>query len=204
MVYCGHCGNKMTGMNRSQSWTSKKSGIKRTGAYRYYQCQSKTNQNFCQYNTKKADELEAEVIAELRRLNQPEEREKLLRQSSNPAVAQMQQQPQLSKMQKSLDRKFRSYLEQAAKGDINIEQLRELGGEVVRERRLLEQRLNLILAEARGEMAAEQRREYVFIELEKLLERFDSLEMAAKRSLLRYVVDRVIVHDERVETVLWL
>ena len=204
MVYCGHCGNKMTGMNRRQSWTSKKSGIKRTGAYRYYQCQSKTNQNFCQYNTRKADDLEAEVITELRRLSQPETREKLIKQSSNPAVAQIQQQPQLSKMQKSLDRKFRGYLDQAAKREINIKQLRELGGDVVRERRLLEQRLNLIWAEARGEMTAEQRREFTFLDLDNLLERFDSLELVTKRSLMRYVVDRVIVHDKHVETVLWL
>jgi tetrahydromethanopterin S-methyltransferase subunit B len=53
-------------------------------------------------------------------------------------------------------------------------------------------------------MTAEQRREYVFLDLDKLLERFDSLDLAAKRSLMRYVVDRVIVHDEHVETVLWL
>jgi len=107
-------------------------------------------------------------------------------------------------MQKSLDRKFRAYLAQAAKGEINIEQLREFGGDVVRERRLLEQRLNLIWAEARGEMTAEQRREYVLLDLDKLLERFDSLELAAKRSLMRYVIDKVIVHDKHVETVLWL
>ena len=107
-------------------------------------------------------------------------------------------------MQKSLDRKFRGYLDQAAKREINIKQLRELGGDVVRERRLLEQRLNLIWAEARGEMTAEQRREFTFLDLDNLLERFDSLELVTKRSLMRYVVDRVIVHDKHVETVLWL
>ncbi len=203
IVYCGHCGNKMTGMNRSQSWTNKKSGIKRTGAYRYYQCQSKTNQSFCEYNTRKADDLEGEVVAELRRLNQPGEREKLIKQPSNLAVAQVQQ-PQLRKMQKYLERKFRGYLDDSAKGTITIEQLRELGGDAVRERRLVEQRLNLIWAEARGEITAEQRREYTFSDLDKLLKQFDSLNLAAKRSLMRYVVERVIVHDKHIETVLWL
>jgi hypothetical protein len=107
-------------------------------------------------------------------------------------------------MQKYLERKFRGYLDDSAKGTITIGQLRELGGDVVRERRLVEQRLNLIWAEARGEITAEQRREYTFNDLDKLLEQFDSLNMAAKRSLMRYVLDRVIVHDTHIETVLWL
>ncbi|MFA5374806.1 MAG: recombinase family protein [Dehalococcoidia bacterium] len=204
MVYCGRCNNKMTGMNRSQSWTSKKSGIKHSGEYRYYQCQSRTNQSFCQYNTRKVDELEAVVKADLQKLSRPENREKLISNPQHGSDPQMSDQPHLKKMIRSLDRKFRTYLDKAAKGEITVDELRELGGDVVRERRLMEERLNRIWAEARGEITSEQRRGYTFRDLDDLLARWDSLSFSAKRLLMRNVIDRIIVRDDHVETVLWL
>jgi hypothetical protein len=194
----------MTGMNRSQSWTSKKSGIKHSGEYRYYQCQSKTNQSFCQYNTRKVDELEAAVKADLHRFSRPENREKLISNPLHSSDPQLSEQPQLKKMIKSLERRFRTYLDKAAKGEIPIEELRELGGDVVRERRLVEERLSRIWAEARGEITTEQRRGYTFRDLDDLLARWDSLNFSAKRSLMRNVIDRIIVRDDYIETVLWL
>jgi hypothetical protein len=107
-------------------------------------------------------------------------------------------------MIKSLERRFRTYLNKAAKGEIPIEELRELGGDVVRERRLVEERLNRIWAEARGEITTEQRRGYTFRDLDDLLARWDSLNFSAKRSLMRNVIDRIIVRDDYIETVLWL
>ncbi len=204
MVYCGRCNNKMTGMNRSQSWTSKKSGIKHSGEYRYYQCQSRTNQSFCQYNTRKVDELEAAVKADLHRFSRPENREKLISNPLHSSDPQLSEQPHLKKVIKSLERRFRTYLDKAAKGEIPIEELRELGGDVVRERRLVEERLNRIWAEARGEITTEQRRGYTFRDLDDLLARWDSLNFSAKRSLMRNVIDRIIVRDDYIETVLWL
>ena len=204
MVYCGRCNNKMTGMNRSQSWTSKKSGIKNYGEYRYYQCQSRTNQSFCKYNTHKADDLEANVKADLQRYARPENREKLIKNPPQVSDPQSSEQPQLKKMIKSLERRFHSYLDKAAKGEITLDELRELGGEIVRERRMVEDRMNRIWAEARGEITAEQRREATFRDLDDLLARWDSLNFSAKRTLMRNVIDRVVVGDDHIETILWL
>lgn len=204
MVYCGRCNNKMTGMNRNQSWTSKKSGIKHSGEYRYYQCQSRTNQSFCQYNTRKADDLEAAVKADLQRLSRPENREKLISGSQLMSDPQTTEQPHLKKAIKSLERRFHAILDKAAKGEITVDELREAGAEIVRERRLAEERLNRIWAEARGEITAEQRREYTFRELDDLLARWDSLDLPARRSLMRNVINRIVVHDGYIETVLWL
>lgn len=204
MVYCGRCDNRMTGMNRSQSWTSKRSGIKHSGEYRYYQCQSRTNQSFCQYNTRKAEDLENAVRADLQRFNRPENREKLISGSQVVSDPQTSEQPHLKKTIKSLERRFHSILDKAAKGEITVDELREAGGEIVRERRLAEDRLNRIWAEARGELTAEQRREHTFRELDDLLARWDSLALPAKRSLMRNVINRIVVHDGYIETVLWL
>jgi hypothetical protein len=107
-------------------------------------------------------------------------------------------------MVKSFERKFRTYLDKAADGEITIDELRELGGDVVRERRLVEERLNRIWAEARGEITAEQRRGYTLHDLDDLIARWDSLNFSAKRLLLRNVIDRIIVRDDHIETVLWL
>jgi len=204
MVYCGRCNNKMTGMNRSQSWTSKKSGIKHSGEYRYYQCQSRTNQSFCKYNTRKADDLEAKVKADLQKMSSPENREKLIKYPLQIPDHKSSEQPHLKKMIESLERRFHNYLNKAANEEISIDELRDLGGDMVRERRLVEERINRIWAEARGEITAEQRREYTFRDLDDLLARWDSLSFSAKRSLMRNVIDRVVVHDDRIETIIWL
>jgi site-specific DNA recombinase len=204
MVYCSRCNNRMTGMNRNQSWTSKKSGIKHRGEYRYYQCQSRTNQSYCRYNTRKAEDLESAVKADLQRLSRPENREKLVAGVPYASDPQTSEQPYLRKTIKSLERRFRTILGKAARGEVTVDELRETGGEIVRERRLAEDRLNRIWAEARGEITSEQRREYTFRDLDDLLARWDSLDLPAKRSLMRNVINRIIVHDDYIETVLWL
>ena len=109
-------------MNRSQSWTSKRSGIKHSGEYRYYQCQSRTNQSFCQYNTRKAEDLENAVRADLQRFNRPENREKLISGSQVVSDPQASEQPHLKKAIKSLERRFHSILDKAAKGEITVDE----------------------------------------------------------------------------------
>lgn len=59
--FCSACGNKMVGVSRRQGWQLK-DGTTKLGKYRYYQCQSRTNQGRCLYHTWKAQELEAKVI----------------------------------------------------------------------------------------------------------------------------------------------
>ena len=65
LVYCGHCGNKMIGSTRRQSW-KRKDGTRARGVYRYYQCQSRANQSMCAYHTWRASRLEANVLSQLR------------------------------------------------------------------------------------------------------------------------------------------
>src|SRR3990172_259020 len=45
LVFCGRCDNRMIGVTRHQAWTKKTDGTKRAATYRYYQCQSRTNQS---------------------------------------------------------------------------------------------------------------------------------------------------------------
>ena len=48
VAFCAFCGRKMIGVSRRQGW-QRKDGSSVEGRYRYYQCQSRTNQGTCRY-----------------------------------------------------------------------------------------------------------------------------------------------------------
>jgi DNA invertase Pin-like site-specific DNA recombinase len=204
LIYCGYCGNKMIGINRSQSWIRSKDGGRSKGTYRYYQCQSRANQSFCQYHTRRVDELEGTVLATLQKFISPQGREQLMKQPLQSPDNSTKERPLLLKRLKSLDRKFRKYLNAAAAGEISLAELKVKGGELVRERQFLSQRLALIDAEISGEITPEQRRQYILDELENLQERWESMPLPAQKDLLQYVIDRVVVFDNHIETMLRL
>jgi DNA invertase Pin-like site-specific DNA recombinase len=60
LAQCGYCGNKLIGVSRKQSWT-RRDGQPMSNSYRYYQCESRTNQSVCGYHTRRAASLEDEV-----------------------------------------------------------------------------------------------------------------------------------------------
>ena len=62
LVRCGFCGSRMIGVTRRQAWQNK-DGARRRGVYRYYQCQARANQSVCDYRTRRAQELEEQVVA---------------------------------------------------------------------------------------------------------------------------------------------
>ncbi len=204
VAYCGYCGNKMIGVNRSQTWIRHRDRGKSKGEYRYYQCQSRTNQSVCQYHTRRAEDLERMVLATLERFSSPEARERIAKQPDPTMDYKIQERPQLEKSLKALGRKFRRYLDQVAKSAISLEQLRAIGGELVLERQFLEQRLALHEAEAKQEITAEQRREYILEALQDLRERWEAMTFPARRALLQHVIDRIVVYDDRMETMLRL
>jgi DNA invertase Pin-like site-specific DNA recombinase len=204
LAYCGHCGNTMIGVNRRQTWTRRKDGGKTKGEYRYYQCQSRANQSFCQYHTRRAGDLESMVLARLQRFSKPEAREQLIKQHASTIDSKTTEQAQLMKKQKALNKKFRGYLDKAAQGDISLDELRATGGELVKERQFLEQRLALLEAEASGEITSEQRRRHTIESLDNIQERWESMTFPARRALLQYVIDRIMVYDHDIDTVLRL
>ena len=197
MAYCGYCGNRMIGINRSQSWTRNRDGGRSTGTYRYYQCQSRTNQGICKYNTHKAGDLENTVLTTIRMHKTEEERPRIPETSKEDLSS-------LAKKLKSTERKFRLLLDKAASDDISLDEFRSKGREVFQQRQFLSRRLALLEAESRGEITAEQRCQFITDELDKLQQQWDSLTLPAKKDLLQYVIDRIVVYDDRVDTSLRL
>ena len=70
ILYCGHCGQRMMGVTRRQTW-KRKDGDKVRGEYRYYQCQSRTNRSQCEYHTQRAAPLEERIVRQVS--GQPED-----------------------------------------------------------------------------------------------------------------------------------
>ena len=64
LVYCGDGGSRMIGVTRRQRWT-RRDGAVANNTYRYYQNVARTNQSVGEYHTRRAADLEAEVLAHL-------------------------------------------------------------------------------------------------------------------------------------------
>jgi site-specific DNA recombinase len=190
LAYCGRCGNKMIGVSRRQHWTTK-DGEERAAAYRYYQCESRTNLSACGYNTQRAGELEASVRA---RLAEDSPGVTRLRRAGNNDSYLLDLVSQVERVEAKM-RKARRQIEEvvadAAHGIITIERMRTIGGELAREQRSQEtelvaakDRLAIQRSEAEGRKHLQELRE-------RLVREWDGIEFSDLQSALREVVDRI-------------
>ncbi|MBI4294987.1 MAG: recombinase family protein [Chloroflexi bacterium] len=197
IVHCGYCGNRMIGVSRHQSW-ARGDGSQSEAVYRYYQCQSRTNQSVCDYHTWRADKLEAEVVAGLAEQSIPERLEQLAasrRSHSSPGT----ETPRLKARLKALEHQLGGYLDRAARGDVSPQQLRSGSGDLLREKADLEERLAIGEAEAKGRDMEQRRWQRIIENLQNIDSKWQSLPDADKRTLLQEVVNRVTVFDDHVE-----
>ncbi|MSQ31320.1 MAG: hypothetical protein EXR64_04750 [Dehalococcoidia bacterium] len=67
LVRCGYCGGPMIGARRAAEGAEGAEGAE----YAYYRCESATNEGRCAYHTRRAEVLEAAVVAELARATGP-------------------------------------------------------------------------------------------------------------------------------------
>lgn len=185
LAFCAACGNKMIGVTRRQGW-NRKDGSSAMGHYRYYQCQSRTNQGMCRYHTWRSQALEQTVVS----------RAKEALESGGIAVATGPD-PRLrlaaERTAWRLTSKFAQALEMAAAGTISLAQLRLTQEEVDVQRAVLEtdpQRENpMVQAFFKGDSQA-------------LLHGWESLEGAALGLVVRGLVQRVSVGDSEIEITL--
>jgi len=189
----------MIGVSRRQSWTRRSDGGVSTAEYRYYQCGSRTNQSVCAYHTHRVDALDEQV-----------------RQATINALAAglagvagdmsdnvtLDAPAKLRSRLRVLDRELDRLLNDAATGRLNRARLRPAGMEVALQH--LEVEAQLHAAERRREehTTVAQRRERCEAALERLRDDWDALTLAERGELLRDVLDRVLVYDDRVEPVL--
>jgi DNA invertase Pin-like site-specific DNA recombinase len=201
IAHCGYCGNKLIGVSRKQSW-KRQSGETISNSYRYYQCESRTNQSVCAYHTRRAEALERSVREQLEGLaaggaGSPAP------DGARDAVAETKAEAErLRSRLRSIDRRLEGYLDAAARGRIAREKMHRLSVQAAADRLAAEDALDAAarrLDDHHPAAVREKARERV---MKQLLHAWDDLPFDQRQAALRDVVARVQVSDDAVAVTL--
>lgn len=201
LVYCGRCQNKLIGVSRRQAWTTK-AGERKTAAYRYYQCESRTNQSACAYNTQRAAELEARIRESLRQDDRPITR---FRRAGNVDGYLVDLVGQVDRVEGRIKRNRRQVEElvaDAAHGHITVERMKSLGGDLAKEHLDLEAELAAARDRLKAQQSEAERQKHLESLREKLVRDWAELPFESLQSALRDIVDRIEVDEDDVRVFL--
>jgi site-specific DNA recombinase len=196
LVYCVRCGNRLIGVSRRQRWKTK-SGEEHTAQYRYYQCESRTNQSTCGYNTQRSNELEARV-------------HELLGEDGGPSVTRVRRAgnvdsyildltSQVERAEARLKRNQRQLEEivaDAAHGHLSIERMRSLGAPLAEDHQGLIGELDQAKERVSAAESEAERRRRLATQRERLSGDWDELAFGDLQSALREVIDRIEVDGD--------
>ncbi len=200
LAYCGYCGNKMIGVSRHQSWKRQKDGTTAEASYRYYQCQSRTNQSLCDYHTRRADDLEDEVHRQLSTLDLGDGQAFRHAGDQGAVLAESKEEcHDLERRLTTIDKRLERHMDAAARGRLAREKLQSLGMALAAERLEVEARLAAAERRLEEQASVAARRRTQEQALLRLSDRWDSLDFNSRRSLLRDVLDRVVVADDGIK-----
>jgi site-specific DNA recombinase len=188
LVYCGYCGNKMMGVTRRQTW-KRRDGRRARGVYRYYQCQSRNNLSTCEYHTWRAPLLESTVLSQLRYALQARPGSS---GGDGPSTGSGQAHLMSTRKEearaiwdaraKSAERSFIQAVKRASRGEIGIAALGQYLEELGAARRV----------------AAQTGRQ---VDVNSVLDSWESLQMPERQSFLMENVARIVVRDNNVEVI---
>ena len=203
LVYCGDGGPRMIGVTRRQQWT-RRDGVVAKNTYRYYQNEARTNQSVGEYHTRRADELEAEVLAHLTGDAAGGVRPAVLSAGDGRSVAAevAVAESRVRSHMRSLDRRLSDALSAASAGSKPPEYLREVAQEVTRDYQHSTDELASIDRRAAAHADEGERRRHRERQIDRIRRDWDKLSFDDRQSLLRDLVERVIVADDSVLTVL--
>ena len=140
LVYCGQCGNRMIGVTRRQTWR-RRDGSRMHGLYRYYQCQSRTNQSRCDYHTWRAADLEAAVEVKARQ-------ELLEWETGDQGSVPAKDDGTMMKREEAWRRRYLRYLRRTTDGAISLSTLSSLLHRLAQERQASEE--DALLSDGNG------------------------------------------------------
>lgn len=201
LVWCGEDRTRMIGVTRRQQWR-KAGGDTAAATYRYYQSEARTNQSVGGYHTRRADDLEDEVLAHIRGERQGGEAAVLnigkddTALAAETAVAVSSAEARL----RAIDRKLAQLLEDAAAGDPPPSALHEAGADIIAEWESASADLAQIKNRAQAQEREAERRRRRDQRLQRVRENWNDLNFPQQRDLIEHLVDRVIVFDDSVTT----
>jgi site-specific DNA recombinase len=195
MAYCGHCGNKLIGVSRKQAW-KRRSGERVSNSYRYYQCESRTNQSVCSYHTRRADDLESQVRA---LLSEVFAAGNVFPQAGDEGAVLAEQgleRDRLRSRLRSIDRRLEGYVEAAAKGRLSTDKMHKLSVGAAGDRLAVEDALEAVERRINEHVDAAERKRTREREVARLLDTWDELSFAERHGGLRDAISRVTVTDD--------
>ena len=200
LAVCASCNNRMIGVSRRQSWTRRSDGSEQKASYRYYQCESRTNQGTCSYNTQRAEELEEEVR---RQLSQIDPKQLATAGDDAAVIAQWQiEAKRLRERLQQIDRRLGKFLETAAADRKSGERLRVDAMSLAEERLKAEEELRDAEWRAEHYASTAERRRTRIAALDLLVSRWEQKGLAERQQLLRELVDQVRAGHGEVQLVL--
>jgi site-specific DNA recombinase len=200
LVICANCGNRMIGVSRRQAWKRRSDGSEQVASYRYYQCESRTNQGICSYNTQRADELEESVRQQLAAIDS---RQLATAGDDSAVITQWQTEARrLRGRLQQIDRRLGRSLEEATAGKVSGDKLRAQALPLAEERLKVEEELRDAEWRAEHYASAAERRRTRNAALELLVSQWDTLPATERQQLLREIIDQVKVGEDGVKLVL--
>ncbi|MDA0797769.1 MAG: recombinase family protein [Chloroflexi bacterium] len=186
IIYCGHCGQRMMGVTRRQSWR-RKDGQRARAEYRYYQCQSRVNRNQCEYRTVNAPELEASVLDQVKRGLADAPEQPLTEAPDTQRADEVRQ--EIKTRAAAVRRRYQTIVERAATGALTMAQLRAVTVEAEAAMRAKQDQLALAESGAAGvRQLAESSRD-------RLAYLWEDLAIGEQQEVLRTLVAKVTVKD---------
>lgn len=203
LLWCGESGSRMIGVTRRQRW-DRRDGGQGSATYRYYKSEARTNQSVGRYHTRRAEELEDEVITHLRRgadqLSQP-----VLTFAGDPNAVVAETATALSRMQsrlRALDRKLGHAMSAVSVGGGSFQTLRAESTQIIEEYERVQAEIERLQGRLDAHSTDEQRRKRRERLLDTIRDAWDDLDFEARRNLLADLVERVVVRDDSVQTIL--
>ena len=200
LLRCGRCGNRMIGVSRKQAWLRQRDGSEQVASYRYYQCESRTNQGICSYNTQVADDIEEKLREKLGQVDPKE----LATANDDRAVSEHWQGEarRLQDRLQQIDRRFAKSIGESAADTRSREKLRAEGLLVADERLKVEEELRDAEWRAEHYSSTAERRRTRSAALDLIVSQWQTLELKEKQQLLKELVDHIQVNDDDIEVVL--
>lgn len=198
LVQCGYCGNRMIGVSRRQSWRRQADGQSVEAEYRYYQCETRTNQSMCDYHTHRAAELDEEVRSTLET--------QLRRELEEPASAgEADPLDELSTIRariRLLDRRLEQVLDAGAAGRFQPEKVRSLSVEIAQEQLALEESADTLERRTRALLDHEQQATEHRELLQRLaIDAWGEMDCKERQQLLHRLLQRIVLRDDSIELV---
>jgi len=199
LAHCGYCGNRMIGVSRRQSWRRQGDGSTIQAEYRYYQCETRTNQSMCDYHTRRAADFEEEVRAAI----EAELRRQIEAHEDHGDTDAEEELKTLKSRLRVLDRRLEQLLDAGSSGRIHASEVRELSVGVAQQQLMLEQSVSDVERRARLRQNQDQRR----AAREELAQavgsaRWGETDFPLRQQFLQQVLHKAVAYDDSLQITL--